>query len=99
MAQADKVATDTIASERVRTGNARVQGRWLLPVRGALVALALLALFVFFAGVLLDFGQFRTVCTGTSCVGGQLTAESARALQALHLSIDAYAVINVLVFV
>src|SRR5258708_11522302 len=68
-------------------------------MRGAIAIVALLAFVIFLVGVLLDFAQFRTVCTGASCADRQLTLESARTLQALHLSLDTYAMINVVLLV
>jgi len=57
---------------------------------------SVLAFLIFIVGVWLDFAQFRTVCTVTACADGQLNLESARTLQLLHLSLDAYAAINVI---
>jgi hypothetical protein len=99
MNQPQKTAGNGVASQHLRATNARVQEQWLLPVRVAIVLVAVLAFVVFLVGVLLDFAQFRTVCTVTSCADGQLTLESARTLQALHLSLDAYAMINVVLLV
>jgi signal transduction histidine kinase len=99
MNQPQKTAGNAVASQHLRATNARVQEQWLLPVRVAIAMVALLAFVVFLVGVLLDFAQFRTICTGTACGDGQLTLESARTLQALHLSLDSYAVINVVLLV
>lgn len=79
--------------------NARLGEHWLIPVRIVIVIVAVLALAVFFIGVLLNFAQFRTVCTPLSCADGQLTPQSAQALQALGLSLDAYAIMNVVFLV
>ncbi len=79
--------------------NARLGEHWLIPVRIVIVIVAVLALAVFIVGVLLNFAQFRTVCTPLSCADGQLTPQSAQALQALGLSLDAYAIMNVVFLV
>ena len=79
--------------------NARLGEHWLIPVRIVIVIVAVLALAVFIVGVLLNFAQFRTVCTPLSSADGQLTPESAQALQALGLSLDVYAIMNVVFLV
>ncbi len=79
--------------------NARLGEHWLIPVRIVIVIVAVLALAVFFFGVLFSFAQFRTVCTPPYCIDGQLTLESAQALQALGFSLDAYAIMNVVFLV
>jgi len=79
--------------------NARLGEQWLIPVRIVIVIVAVLALSVFFVGALFSFAQFRTVCTPPSCIDGQLTLESAQALQALGFSLDAYAILNVVFLV
>ena len=99
MNQPQKTAGNGVASQHLRATNARVQEQWLLPVRVAIAIVALLAFVVFLVGVLLDFAQFRTVCTVTACADGQLTPESAQTFQALGLSLDAYAVMNVVFLV
>jgi signal transduction histidine kinase len=79
--------------------NARVGEHWLIPVRIVIVVVAVISLAVFVGGVLLNFAQFRTACTPLSCADGQLTPESAQALQALGFSLDAYAIMNVVFLV
>ncbi|HWZ20316.1 MAG TPA: GAF domain-containing protein [Ktedonobacteraceae bacterium] len=79
--------------------NAHVGERWLIPIRIVIIIVAVLALVVFFVGVLLNFAQIRSVCTPLSCAEGQLTPESAQVLQALGLSLDAYAIMNVVFLV
>jgi hypothetical protein len=79
--------------------NAHVGERWLIPIRIVIIIVAVLALVVFFVGVLLNFAQIRSVCTPLSCADGQLTPESAQVLQALGLSLDAYAIMNVVFLV
>ena len=91
---ADTVKKRGSGSVVANAENARVQEQWLLPVRVAIAIVALLALVVFFVGVLFSFEQFRTVCTPPSCIDGQLTLESAQALKALGFSLDAYAIMN-----
>ena len=96
---ADTVKKRGSGSVVANAENARVQEQWLLPVRVAIAIVALLALVVFFVGVLFSFEQFRTVCTPPSCIDGQLTLESAQALKALGFSLDAYAIMNVVFLV
>jgi len=98
MNQLQKIAGNKVAFPHLRA-NARVQEQWLLPVRVAIAIVALLALVVFFVGVLFSFEQFRTVCTPPSCIDGQLTLESAQALKAPGFSLDAYAIMNVVFLV
>lgn len=88
-------AGHTTPTGAARAGAARVPLRWLMAVRSGLAILAVVAGLIFLAGVLLDFAQFRTVCVAGACGDGQLTPDSARTLQALDLSIDAYALIQV----
>jgi signal transduction histidine kinase len=99
MNQPQRAAGNIFAPQHLSASNARVQEQWLLPVRVAITIVAVLALAVFFVGVLLNFAQFRTVCTPLFCADGQLTPESAQALQALGLSLDAYAIMNVVFLV
>src|SRR6266851_659423 len=99
MNQPQRAAGNIVAPQYLRASNARVQEQWLLPVRVAIAIVAVLALAVFFVGVLLNFAQFRTVCTPPSCADGQLTPESVQVFQALGLSLDAYAIMNVVFLV
>ena len=99
MNQLQMTAGNDIASQHLRATNARVPEQWLLPVRIAIVIVALLAVLIFLVSLLLDYAQFRTICTVAACADGQLTLESARTLQLLHLSLDAYAVINIVLLV
>ena len=99
MNQHQRAAGNIVASQHLRTSNARVQEQWLLPVRVAIAIVAVLDLAIFIAGVLLNFAQFHTVCTPPSCADGQLTPQSSQVFQALGLSLDAYAIMNVVFLV
>ena len=99
MNQLQMTAGNDVASQQLRATNARVPEQWLLPVRIGIIIVALLAFLIFLASLLLDYAQFRTICTITACADGQLTLESARTLEMLHVSLDAYAVINIVLLV
>ena len=99
MNQPPKMVGNGTAARYPRAANVPVPENWLLPVRGTIAAMALLAVVVFADGLLLDYAQFRVICTGTLCADSQLTPESAQTLQALHLSLDAYALISVVLLV
>jgi hypothetical protein len=72
--------------------NNRLRGRWLLVARAMWLALALLTLGLFIAGLPALFEYYRTLCTDAVCdVDEQLTPERLQALQALGLSADFYA--------
>ena len=95
MDQLQRATRNVYSSHPSGVANARLGEHWLMPVRIVIVIVAILALAVFFVGVWLNFAQLRTVCTPLSCADGQLTPESAQTLQALGLSLDAYAIMNV----
>ncbi len=99
MNQLPKATRDSFPSHPSNTANARMGEHWLIPVRIVIIIVAVLALAVFFVCVWLDFEQFRTVCMPPSCIDGQLTSESTRALQALGFSLDAYAIMSVVFLV
>ena len=99
MNQLQVTTGNDVASQQLRSTNARVPEQWLLPVRIAICIVALLAFVIFLVCFLLDYEQFRSVCTITACADGQLTLESARTLQVLQLSLDFYAIVNVILLV
>jgi signal transduction histidine kinase len=99
MNQLQMTAGNDNASRQLRATNARVPEQWLLPVRIGIIIVALLAFLIFLVSLLLDYAQFRTICTITACADGQLTLQSARTLEMLHVSLDAYAVINLVLLV
>src|SRR5688572_5415510 len=81
---------------------ATLQGRWLLLARTAWVAVAITALAVVVFSVPSSFEQYRTVCTATAeiCTERavwQPTPEGVRALRNVGLSLDSYALLNVVV--
>jgi hypothetical protein len=99
MNQLQKTASNDVAYQQLRDTNARVPEQWLLLVRIGIIIVASLAFLIFLVSLLLDYAQFRTICTITACADGQLTLESARTLEMLHVSLDAYAVINIVLLV
>ena len=99
MNQLQMTAGNDVASQQLRATNALVPEQWLWPMRIGIIIVALLAFLIFLVSLLLDYAQFRTICTITACADGQLTLESARTLEMLHVSLDAYAVINIVLLV
>jgi signal transduction histidine kinase len=96
MNQPHQNAASGVASQPTRPTSALLPERWFWPVRATLALFALLAVVIFFIGVQLDSGQYRTLCTTSAvCADGQLTPASARVLQALNISLDGYATINI----
>jgi signal transduction histidine kinase len=65
--------------------------RWRFVVRATWIALATLALGLFFAGVPVAYLRYRTLCEGAKCDLWQLSAEGAKVLEGLGVSIDLYA--------
>jgi hypothetical protein len=57
-------------------------------------ALIVLILAFFFANLPVYFSQLRTICAGSVCAPWQLTTASARALQHAGISVNLYAIIN-----
>jgi hypothetical protein len=77
-------------STRTSTLANTLRGRWLVLARGAWVAVALFTVGVFVSGLPSEFTRLRTPCSGTvGCVWApRLTAENARELGELGLSVD-----------
>ncbi len=71
--------------------NTRLRGRWLILARVAWVALALLIMGLYVAGLPANFEHRHTLCAQALCEDGRLTPEHAQALQGLGLSVDFYA--------
>jgi hypothetical protein len=80
-------------STRASTPATTLRGRWLVLARGAWVAVALFTVGVFVSGIPSEFARLRTPCSGTvGCVWApRLTAENARELGELGLSVDLFA--------
>lgn len=86
--------------EAAATSDTRLRGRWLMLVRVAWAAVALLCLAVVVGSLPVDLTLFQTVCAGASCLASQqLTASSAHALQQLGLSVSTYGVLSLSLFV
>ena len=70
-----------------------MQGRWLLLARAAWVSVAVLTMGVFISGLPSEFMRLRTPCTdAVSCVWvPRLTAQNARELGEMGLSVDFFA--------
>ena len=70
-----------------------LQGRWLLLARAAWLSVAILTVIVFISGLPSEFMRLRTPCAdAVSCVWvPRLTAQNARALGELGLSVDLFA--------
>jgi hypothetical protein len=69
----------------------RLSGHRLLVARAAWVVVVLLTAFIFVASVPAHYADLHEICSGKSCVAGQLETGETRALQDLGLSIDVYA--------
>ena len=67
-----------------------LRGRTLVFARGTWLAVAVLALGFFVAGIPSEFVMFHTECQDT-CLGGQVSQAGSRALRDLGLSLDFYA--------
>jgi phosphoglycerol transferase MdoB-like AlkP superfamily enzyme len=70
---------------------ATLHGRWLLLARAAWVAVVVLTLVLFVAGIPGVFADLQTSCSGPNCLRPQLSSEYAQALEGLGLSLGFYA--------
>src|SRR5215470_16050985 len=74
----------------------RLHGRWVLLVRGVWLALAILTLGGFLAGLPVYLTQLQTPCASTTCEYGVfLTPEQIGVLKGIGLSLGDYAAYNV----
>jgi hypothetical protein len=78
------------ASLRVRLG-----GRWLLLARAAWIAVAVLTLGLFLAGIPAEFALLHTPCPTVPCSTGQLPPAGLSALEDLGLSLGSFAAYSV----
>jgi hypothetical protein len=69
----------------------RLRGRWLLPARTAWVAVAVLAVGLFVAGIPAEFALLQVPCPSVRCPTGQLPPAGVRALEDLGLSLSSFA--------
>ncbi len=77
----------------------RLRGRQLVGARAAWVVVAGLVVALFGASLPAGFAHLRTVCTEGPCDGPQLSAAGARAIEAVGLSVDAFAAYSTAVMV
>jgi hypothetical protein len=73
----------------------RLRGRWLLLARTAWIAVAVLALGLFAAGIPAEFTLLHIPCPTVTCPTGQLPPAGLHALQDLGLSLDSFAAYSV----
>jgi signal transduction histidine kinase len=91
MNRSSAAATPVRSAGRSGERQTQRQARWHIPRRVVWVVAALLVL-VIFLGSLPDYlRQLQTTCTGSRCTAGQLSPDSAQALQAHGLSLGDYA--------
>jgi hypothetical protein len=85
------VSTPTTGNaERPDEVRTRLHGRWLIFVRGVWLALVILTLAIFFAGLPVYLAQLQTSCIGTECSYLQPSPEQVGALKGIGLSIGDY---------
>jgi hypothetical protein len=68
-----------------------MRDRWLMLVRGACLAMAVLAIVIYLLNIPAQWAHFHRVCSGAACPVGQLSPNSLRELQRSGLSVDFYA--------
>jgi len=82
-----------------RESNTRLHGRWLVIARVTWIAVVSLTVVLFTVGLLVEFGQLHTVCTGgESKCNIVLSPAEAELHQQLGLSLDFYAWYTTIVF-
>jgi signal transduction histidine kinase len=84
-----------VAPDQARVGDKRLRGRSLLLARVTWVAVAVLAVGLFGAGILAEFALLRVPCPTAICATGQLPPAGLRALEDLGLSLDSFAAYSV----
>ncbi len=77
----------------------QIPRRWLALARTTWVVVASLTVALFVASLPAYYASLRTACTGSACIGHQLTPESARSLRELGFSIDFYAAYSIVLAV
>jgi hypothetical protein len=87
---------NTIGQKQCSTEKARLFGSRLVLARIAWVALMMLIIAFLFANIPVYFEQLHTVCTRSLCAHWELTPANAHALQQVGLSINTYAVFNLM---
>jgi hypothetical protein len=90
-------APTAVTESRERHSSARLHGRWLVLARVLWVAVAVLALDLFFGSLPTYFTYLHIIVKPSPAVfGPQLTANDVRSLQAVGLSLDFYAWFNII---
>ena len=84
-------ATADVPDGAKRPADTTLRGRWLLVARMAWVAVAVLAVGLFIAGLPFNYDESVTVCTEVDCDAERLLPEDAEALRDLGLSEGFYA--------
>ncbi len=69
----------------------RIHGTWRLLIQAASAIIASLALIIFLASLPVAYSFWRTLCTRSTCINGQIGPVGAQALQDLGLSMSHYA--------
>jgi signal transduction histidine kinase len=87
--------TPAAASARAQTDDARLRGRSLLLARAAWVAVAVLSVGLFVAGIPAEFALLHVPCQTAVCPTGQLPPAGLRSLEDLGLSLDSFAAYSV----
>ena len=90
-----RIRLGSVAPARATSGGdsptALLRGRWLLLARAAWMAITVLTLTLFGAGIPAQYARLATACPAAPCVSGQLRPESVRALHRLGLSLGFFA--------
>lgn len=81
---------------RSQTADARAQGRRLVVARALWVAVVVLVLGLYVVNIPAYYASLHVLATRIDPQAAQLTPEGLRALQALGLSVDAYAIYHIL---
>jgi hypothetical protein len=92
-------AKPDMESQRSHTADTRLTGHWLVVARVSWVVFTVPILLVFAASLRAYFALLHLLCRTTVCALGQLTPSTARALQALGISISDYALFMVTLIV
>src|SRR5215471_8347272 len=84
----------TVSLELEGAQRTRLHGHWLVLARFVWASLIVLILAFFFANLPVYFTQLHSICAGSVCAPWQLTTASARALQHAGISVNLYAILN-----
>jgi signal transduction histidine kinase len=84
-----------MAPDRIRAGDTRLRGRYLVLARAVWVAVAASSVGLFVAGIPAEFAQLHVPCLTAACPTGQLPPVGLRSLEDLGLSLDLFAAYSV----